>query len=371
MYDYPGEYLTQNEGRQLAQARLQAAIMFKDTALGQSDVPRLLPGFTFSLHGHDLDNFNQEYVLVEVNQSGKQPQVLGEKALDESGTHFGNHFIALPSSVVIRPERITPRPTVVGVQTAIVTGPSGEEIYPDKHGRVKVQFHWDRQGKQDENSSCWIRVSQAWAGAGWGAMFIPRIGQEVIVDFIEGDPDRPIITGRVYHGTNTPPYELPAEKTKSTVKSDSTKGGGGSNEIRFEDKKGSEEIYIHGQKDWTIAIDNNKNQTVGANETLAVGANRTKTVGNDQQETIGANKTITVSSNHTETIGVNKTETSRVQPEHRRGGQSDGQCGSRQSSDRWRGLSDHRCGRHERDSGRRKGRRDRCGQIGECGRGQQ
>jgi type VI secretion system secreted protein VgrG len=124
---------------------------------------------------------------------------------------------------------------IEGAQTAVVTGPSGEEIYTDKHGRIKVQFHWDREGALDENSSCWIRVSQSWAGAGWGAMYIPRIGHEVVVDFIEGDPDRPIVTGRVYHGTNTPPYSLPGEKTKSTLKSNSTIGGGGFNEFRFED----------------------------------------------------------------------------------------------------------------------------------------
>ena len=194
-----------------------------------------------------------------------------------------------------------------GTQTAIVTGPSGEEIYPDEHGRVKVQFHWDREGKKDDKSSCWIRVSQAWAGGGWGAMQIPRIGQEVIVDFLEGNPDYPIIIGRVYHGTNKPPYDLPGDKTKSTIKSDSSKGGGGSNELRFEDKKGSEEIYLHGQKDWTIAIENDKNQTVGHDETMSVANNRTKTVGVDQSESIGSNKTIDVGSNHDETIGANKT----------------------------------------------------------------
>ncbi len=309
VYDYPGEYSTQEYGKQLARVRLQETVMFKDTGKGESTVPRLLPGFTFTLHGHDLDSFNQEYVLCEVVHSGKQPQVLAEKSAEGQGSSWGNTFVAVPSSVTLRPEQATPKPVVEGVQTAIVTGPSGEEIYPDKHGRVKVQFHWDRQGHGDENSSCWIRVSQAWAGAGWGAMFIPRINQEVIVDFIEGDPDRPIITGRVYHGTNTPPYTLPAEKTKSTIKSDCSKGGGGSNEIRFEDKKGKEEIFLHGQKDWTIAIGNDKNQTVGNNETLSVGTNRSKTVGSDQSESIGANKTISVGSNHSETIGANKTET--------------------------------------------------------------
>ncbi len=305
IYDYPGEYATQSAGKQLVQTRLQETIMFKDKAEGESNVSRMLPGFTFTLQGHDLDGFNQEYVLVEVVHSGQQPQVLAEKGGGGEGSSWGNTFLAVPSSVTLRPERVTPKPVVEGVQTAIVTGPAGEEIYPDEHGRVKVQFHWDRQGQKNETSSCWIRVSQAWAGAGWGAMFIPRINQEVIVDFIEGDPDRPIITGRVYHGTNTPPYSLPTEKTKSTIKSNSSSGGGGSNEIRFEDKKGNEEIYIHGQKDWTIAIDHDKTQTISNDEKLSVGNNRTKFVGNDQEETVAANKSITVGVNHTETIGAN------------------------------------------------------------------
>ncbi|MFZ1987188.1 MAG: type VI secretion system tip protein TssI/VgrG [Desulfatitalea sp.] len=333
VYDFPGEYATTEEGRRLVQVRLQEAVLFKERAEGKSVVPRLVPGFTFTLNSHVMDSFNQEYLLTSVVHSGAQPQVLAEKASSAEGTRYENLFEAIPSAVTFRPERQTAKPVVEGVQTAIVTGPSGEEIYPDKHGRVKVQFHWDRLGKKDENSSCWIRVSQAWAGAGWGAMFIPRIGQEVIVDFIEGDPDRPIITGRVYHGSNTPPYGLPAQKTKSTIKSDSTTGGGGSNEIRFEDKKGSEEIYLHGQKDWTIAIENNKNQTVGNNETLSVGSNRTKRVGNDQSETIGVNKTIDVGANHTETIGVNKTESIGVNKTETIGANASLTVGANQTED--------------------------------------
>ncbi|MDA8138490.1 MAG: type VI secretion system tip protein TssI/VgrG [Desulfobacteraceae bacterium] len=307
-YDYPGEYDATPEGQRLAQVRLQQSILFKERAEGRSVVPRLAPGFTFTLSGHDLTRFNQEYLLTDIVHAGAQPQVLGEKA-GSAGTRYENSFVAIPATVTMRPEVKTPKPIMEGVQTAIVTGPKGEEIYTDKHGRVKVQFHWDRLGLKDDKSSCWIRVSQLWAGAGWGAMFIPRIGQEVIVDFIEGDPDRPIITGRVYHGGNMPPYGLPGEKTKSTIKSNSSTGGGGSNEIRFEDKKGGEEIYIHGQKDWTIAINDNKNQTIGANETLSVGSNRTKSVGGDQSESIGNNKTIIVGANHTETIGANESIT--------------------------------------------------------------
>lgn len=305
VYDYPGQYATTEMGRQLARVRLQQTIQFKERADGKSVVPRFAPGFTFTLAGHEMERFNREYLLTSLIQTGSQPQVLAEKADASSGTRYENSFSAIPSAVTLRPEIKTLKPVVEGVQTAIVTGPQGEEIYTDQHGRVKVQFHWDRFGLNDDRSSCWIRVSQLWAGSGWGAMFIPRIGQEVIVDFIEGDPDRPIITGRVYHGSNVPPYDLPDEKTKSTIKSESTTGGGGFNEIRFEDKKGGEEIYIHGQKDCRIVIGNCKSQTVGVDENLSVGNKRNKNVAVDESETIGSNKTVIVGANHTETIGGN------------------------------------------------------------------
>ncbi|HLZ18710.1 MAG TPA: type VI secretion system tip protein TssI/VgrG, partial [Smithellaceae bacterium] len=201
------------------------------------------------------------------------------------------------------PVRVTPKPFVRGAQTAIVVGPSGEEIYPDKYGRVKVQFHWDREGAKDDKSSCWIRVSQLFAGAGWGAMFIPRIGHEVVVDFLEGDPDRPIITGRVYHGANNPPYPLPDEKTKSTIKTNSSPGGGGFNELRFEDKKGKEEIYLQGEKDWNILIKNNKGQTIGVDDQLSVGNNQRITVGVNKAETIGAAKELTIGGAYQVSVG--------------------------------------------------------------------
>jgi len=307
IYDYPGRYADQSRGKKLTQVRLQEVMAFRDKAEGQSACPRFTPGFTFKLTGHDWKAFDQEYILVDVLHTGSQPQSLQEEGGSGGGASYSNDFLCIPSSSTLKPERISPKPVVEGVQTAIVVGPQGEEIYCDEHGRVKVQFHWDREGKQNEKSSCWIRVSQTWAGAGWGAMHIPRIGQEVVVSFIEGDPDRPIVTGRVYHGANKPPYTLPDEKTKSTLKSDSSIGGGGSNEIRFEDKKGSEEIYLHGQKDWKIVIENDKNQNVGNNETLSIGKNRSKTVGKDESESIGENKSISVGKNHNESIGSSAT----------------------------------------------------------------
>jgi type VI secretion system secreted protein VgrG len=213
---------------------------------------------------------------------------------------------------------------VAGVQTATVTGSSGEEIWPDEHGRVKVQFHWDRLGANDENTTCWLRVAQAWAGNGWGAMHLPRIGHEVIVSFLEGDPDRPLVTGRVYNGQNTPPWPLPDEKTQSGIISRSSKGGGAANynEIRFEDKKGEEMLFLQAEKDaetnvendQKIHVMNDRTRDVDNDETVQVGGNRTENVGNNEEITIGSNRTesvtgneeITVAGNRTESIGVNE-----------------------------------------------------------------
>ncbi len=184
-----------------------------------------------------------------------------------------------------------------GTQTAIVTGPSGEEIYTDEHGRVKVNFHWDRFNSPDENASCWIRVSQLWAGQGYGGFSLPRVGHEVIVDYIDGNPDLPIITGRVHHGDNRSPYKLPDRKTVSTLKTQSSKGGGGFNELRFEDRKDNEEVYMHAQKDHNTVIQNN--------ESHMIGNNRSKSVGNDQSERVANNKSIEIGNDHTESIGNN------------------------------------------------------------------
>ena len=309
VYDYPGEYVAPDEGSMLAKVRLEEVQATRQVGSGQSDCRRLIPGHRFTLDQYDRSDCNREYVVVRVSHSGNQPQTLGADGGDGAGDAalYENQFECIPSDVPFRPPRTTPKPVVQGPQTAIAVGPKGEEIYTDEHGRVKVQFHWDRLGKRDEKSSCWIRVGQLWAGSGWGAMFIPRIGQEVIVEFLEGDPDQPIITGRVYNGDNLPPYGLPAEKTKSTIKSNSSKGGGGSNEFRFEDAKDAEEIYLHGQKDWTIEIENDKNQKVGHDETLEVGNDRTKKVEKNQSETIGENKSISVGKNHSESIGENAT----------------------------------------------------------------
>ncbi|GAB4229297.1 MAG: type VI secretion system Vgr family protein [Deltaproteobacteria bacterium] len=306
VYDYPGRYAEPDRGKRLSQVRLQESMTYYEAAEGESTCVRLVPGFKFSLKDHERSEYDREYFLTRMSTRGEQPQSMQEAGgSGGGGFRFSNRFTAIPASVPFRPARVTPRPVVEGIQTATVTGPKGEEIYTDKYGRVKVRFHWDRAGVDDEKSSCWIRVASTFAGGQYGAIFTPRIGHEVVVDFLEGDPDRPLITGSVYNADRMPPYELPEEKTKSTTKTDSSLGGKGFNELRFEDKKGSEEVYLQGEKDWTILIKNNKDQTVGNCETLSVGVSRTKKVGADQSETIGANKTITVGQNHVETIGLN------------------------------------------------------------------
>jgi len=281
VYDYPGEYYESDEGKNLAKIRLEEAMTFKDQAEGRSGCAGFTSGYTFKLTDHDCDNLNQEYFLVEVTHEGAQPQVLEEQA-GGGGSTYSNDFVAIPSSVTFRPERNTPKPVVEGVQTAIVAGPSGEEIYTDEHGRVKVQFHWDREGARDENSSCWIRVASSFAGGNYGCIFTPRIGQEVLIDFVEGDPDRPIITGRVYNADNMPPYKLPDEKTKSAIKTNSSIGGGGFNEIRFEDKKGEEEIFIHGEKNIDVRIKNDRKEWIGNDRHLIVKRDKAEKVERDK-----------------------------------------------------------------------------------------
>ncbi|WP_437498731.1 type VI secretion system Vgr family protein [Sorangium sp. So ce1099] len=301
VYDYPGDYDAPGAGSSLARIRLEQLQTTRKTGSGDSVCPRFVPGQTFTLAEHGREAFNREYLLVSVHHHGHEPVV--DAVPEGDAAAYGNRFQVVPSDVPFRPPSVTPWPTIKGIQTAIVVGPPGEEVYTDEHGRIKVQFHWDREGKKDGQSSCWIRVSQIWAGSAWGAVFLPRIGHEVVVDFLEGDPDRPLVVGSVYHGTNVPPYALPADKTKSTIKSNSSMGGGGFNEIRFEDKKGAEEIFLHGQKDWNIAIEHDKKQWIGNDEALEVAHDRSKVVGNDQSEEIGGNKSIDVAKSHTESIG--------------------------------------------------------------------
>lgn len=304
-YLYPGNYEDASTGQRLTNIRLQERLVTQELGQGTSNSPALTPGFTFSLEAHPNSSCNKKYFIISTTHAGTQPQVLEGSAEGSEG--YTVRFSVIPADVIYRPERTIQKPIMYGPQTAIVTGPKGEEIYTDDHGRIKVQFHWDRQGKKDEKSSCWIRVSQNSAGEGWGSMYVPRIGQEVIVSFIDGDPDKPIITGRVYNGANPPPHGLPANKTKSTIMSQSTPGGGGANELSFEDKKGEEEVYLHGQKDLTVKIENDKNQTVGNNETHSVGANRSTTVTSNETISVGGMKNETVGKASNESVLMAKT----------------------------------------------------------------
>jgi type VI secretion system secreted protein VgrG len=276
VYEYPGGYIERSEGDRYAGLRLEQHEVLGVTVQGDSNCRSLESGHRFELKKHPAKPMNREYILVSVEHAGHA----GDFTADASPFHYSNNFLAIPSDVKFRPALKTPRPLVMGSQTAVVVGKSGEEIWVDKHGRVKVQFHWDREGKRDENSSCWVRVSSAWAGKGWGFIQIPRVGQEVIVDFLEGDPHQPIITGRVWNGDNAPPYDLPANQTQSGVKSRSSAKGGTDNfnEIRFEDKKDSEEILIHAEKDLLTEVENDETRTVGNDRTTTIENNETKTV---------------------------------------------------------------------------------------------
>ncbi|MEW6600233.1 MAG: type VI secretion system tip protein VgrG [Nitrospirota bacterium] len=286
MYDYPGGYGKRTAGDRLANIRMQeeeAAVIFIS---GSSNCRAFTSGYRFTLREYHRNEMNdKDYVLLSLSHMASEPYTTSE----ESGMSYMNSFTCIPFDVPFRPRRTTRKPVVEGVQTAIVVGPKGEEIYTDEHGRVKVQFHWDREGRKDENSSCWMRVSQLWAGGGWGAICIPRIGHEVIVSFEEGDPDRPIITGRVYHAINKPPYPLPDEKTKSTVKTDSSPDGGGFNEIRFEDKKGEEQLFLHAEKNMDTNVNNDVLELIGNDRHLIVKNEQCELVEKDKHTSVKGN----------------------------------------------------------------------------------
>ena len=294
LYDYPGGYAHRFDGvsagggdqssniqkifednKRTAGIRMQTDTAQSLIFHGESDCRELVSGHKFDLDEHFSDN--AKYVLVSAEHSASHP--LGTERNGESFT-YSNRFQCIPHAIPFRPERTAPVPTVLGTQTALVVGPSGEEIYTDKYGRIKVQFPWDRGGQKDANSSCWARVATPWAGKQWGMVHIPRIGQEVLVDFLEGNPDQPIVIGSTYNADQMPPYTLPANKTQSGVKSRSSKGGGTDNfnEIRFEDDKGKEQIVVHAEKDMltevehdeTRKVGNDRNTTIHNNETLIV-----------------------------------------------------------------------------------------------------
>ena len=258
-YRYPHLYQLQKDGKRYVNLELLRNFSMSAWVDVTTDVSRMTPGYVFELFGHRREDYNAKWWVVRVEHRGEQPQVLEHEAPDR-GMMYGANVRAIPNTTRFIPASDHPRKPIYGVQTAIVTGPEGEEIFPDQYGRVKVQFHWDREGRRDENTTCWIRASQGWAGGQFGSMAIPRIGQEVLVTFLEGDPDRPVITGRVFNSRNPVPYPLPANKTRTVFKSMSTPGIEGEtrgfNELRIEDKKGQEEIYAHAEKDVNVYVKN-------------------------------------------------------------------------------------------------------------------
>lgn len=285
-YDYPGEYLTANLGERLVRVRIEEQEAARTEATGTGDCRAFAAGYKFNLADHYRPDMNRAYVLLSVTHSAYLPANY-ESSAGGGGASYNNEFVCIPHTATpYRPPRMTPVPTVQGTQTATVVGPSGEEIYTDKYGRVKVQFHWDREGTYNEHSSCWIRVSQPWAGGSWGAVSIPRIGQEVVVDFLEGDPDRPLIVGRVYNAAQMPPYPLPAGADMMGFKSNTTKGGAGYNEIVIRDGKSGELVRIHAQKDMDTTVRNNDTQHVMVDRTIRVDGQHTETVKKDMSTTV-------------------------------------------------------------------------------------
>jgi len=305
IYDYPGFYQKKGDGDQIAKTRLQETVAFKNRATGKSNCRCLTTGATVELTDHYRKDTNQKWLLTAIHHECTMGGTYVSGG-NEEGFFYTNTFEAVPASVPFRPARVTPKPSVQGCQTAVVVGPGGEEIYPDQYGRVKVQFFWDRLGKKNENSSCWIRVSYPWAGKGWGAIHIPRIGQEVIVDFLEGDPDQPIIVGRVYHAENMPPWPLDAKKTISGFKSNSTIGGGGYNEISMDDTKGTELINIHAQYDQHKKIEHDEVVSVGHDRTEEVGHDEKIKIDNDKMELVKRDRTLEVDRDKSETVIRNK-----------------------------------------------------------------
>ncbi|HEU0139212.1 MAG TPA: type VI secretion system tip protein TssI/VgrG [Bryobacteraceae bacterium] len=306
LYDYPGGYALRydsgttpsrvqrvfEDNRRTVGIRMQQEAAPALTIEGNGNCRHFVSGYKFSLQRHFNDD--GQYVITAVDHMFSQANEFSvEDAGVDAGAIYENRFECIPAALPYRPQRLTPVPSVHGTQTATVVGPAGEEIYTDEYARVKVQFHWDREGKNNADSSCWVRVATSWAGSNWGAISLPRIGQEVVVDFLEGNPDRPIVIGSVYNAEQMPPYALPAKRTQSTIKSRSSKGGAPSNfnEIRFEDLKGSEQMFLHGEKDMDLRVKNDLREFVKRDRHLVVeGSQKELVKGNKDVHAQGVHK---------------------------------------------------------------------------------
>ena len=298
-YEYPGQFAVAADGAARARLRVEEHQAERLTGRGTSHCHHLLPGFNFTLSGHTRSELNAEHTVRSVHHHAERES-------------YRNTFVTVPPAVPFRPPRLTPHPVAAGSHTATVVGPAGEEIWTNKHGCVKLQFPWDRIGKNNDESSCWVRVAQMWAGQGWGAIFLPRIGQEVVVSYVDGDPERPLISGSVYNAVQTPPVALPSKSSQSTLLSRSTKQGTLGNELRFEDKVNAEEFYMNATKDMRVMIDNDLSTTLAkGNETHTITkGNRTLKVdtGNEIHSVKGT-RALEITGNETHTNKANFTQT--------------------------------------------------------------
>ncbi|MDE8740849.1 type VI secretion system tip protein VgrG [Pectobacterium polaris] len=301
-FDYPGRFKQDPSGKAFTGYRLDALRTNAMTGSGESNAAMLMPGSSFTLTEHPNPTLNSGWQLVAITHSGQQPQALEEESGGEPTT-YSNSFEVMSAKSTWRAD-LPYKPMVDGPQIATVVGPAGEEIYCDEYGRIKLQFPWDRYGSSDDQSSCWVRVSQGWAGGQYGLIAIPRIGHEVIVSFLEGDPDQPIVTGRTFHATNPSPYPLPANKTRTSLRT-STHKGAGFNELRFEDQAGQEEVFIHAQKDMNTVVLNSRSTTVTADHTESVGGNQAVSVVKDQSTEIQGQQSIAVTKNRNTVVDDN------------------------------------------------------------------
>lgn len=313
VYDYPGGYARKyddidrgggersdvqnvfSDNRRQAEIAMQTLDAQYRIISGNSDCSSLTSGYRFKIFNHPTAEQNGQYVITSITHEAEQNPTYATD--DDIEKPYNNSFTCIAygkGAPPFRPPQRTAKPTIQGSQTAMVVGPAGEEIFTDKFGRVKVQLHWDREGQDNPDSSCWVRVAQSWAGNGWGSIFIPRIGMEVVLHFLEGDPDQPIITGAVYNAGAMPPYILPDEKTKSTIKSNSSKGGGGFNEIRFEDKKGKEQIFIHGEKNMDVRVKNDSLEHITKDRHFIVINNQYEKVHKDRHRQVVGDENIKV-----------------------------------------------------------------------------
>lgn len=329
-FQYPGGYDSGADGEARARIRLEAHGCLARRLEGESDARALAAGHRFTLEGVPREAGAGGWVVYSLRHQARQPLT----EADEGAATYRNQLVAFPHRAAFRPPRVTPRPRIPGAQTAVVVGRPGEALWTDEHGRVRVQFHWDRYGQGGEAASAWIRVAQGWAGQQWGMIFTPRVGQEVVVEFLDGDPDRPLITGRVYNGQAAPPWPLPARQALSGIKTESL-GGGGSNELRFDDTRHREEVYLHAQRalteevgrdhrtavggDRLSRVEGSHTETVGQDQRLEVSGGVTTTVGQDQRLEVGGYRSITVTQgqggwiggDHGEEVGGDETLTVR------------------------------------------------------------